>query len=412
MGNTCTQPIAIRDFSLEETRSTSESVFDEKTYYVPQHGKINILSYNIFIRPPFVSNNGEDYKDERLKEFLKLSYSYDIICLQEMFGSYSNRRSDFIEQARKLGFNYHAKSPRPQVFSSLFIDAGLLILSRFPIETFEFCPFNTGLGADYYVQKGVLYVKIRIGNSTLHLYTTHTQATYDEAPKYFIKRSEQLMTFQKFVKKTLQQNNHDEDDLVLLTGDFNVDGRSYRKFDSKEITSVPTLQELTSLQTTDKFTEYEALISCLSENRPEQIEDLLYKKHKEHPITYGDFYVNDRKEIKPIETVLTHPACLCANESLDYIFKYTPDLPNKSLSLPKNKQYAKSGLSVIEESATVEKFLIHGHDFEQLSDHYGVKVTLQYTKGLSLERYDSETTTGSSSDQSALSGNLFEEAQP
>ena len=60
----------------------------------------------------------------------------------------------------------------------------------------------------------------------------------------------------------------------------------------------------------------------------------------------------------------------------------------------------------------MEKFLIHGHDFEQLSDHYGVKVTLQYTKGLSLERYDSETTTGSNSDQSALSGNLFEEAQP
>jgi len=44
----------------------------------------------------------------------------------------------------------------------------------------EFCPYPLGVGVDYYVQKGALYAKIRIEDSYLHLYNTHTQATYDE----------------------------------------------------------------------------------------------------------------------------------------------------------------------------------------------------------------------------------------
>ncbi len=48
---------------------------------------------------------------------------------------------------------------------------------------------------------------------------------------------------------------------------------------------------------------------------------------------------------------------------------------------------------LVEEDTSIEKFFVKGHQFAQLSDHYGVKVTLQYMKSPELEKEDSETTT-------------------
>lgn len=97
---------------------------------VPNIADINLLSYNLFIRPPMINNNGDDYKDERLTEFLKELHKYDIICLQEMFGVYSRRRAIFLEQAREAGFLFQAESPKPSTLSKHFIDGGLVIISR------------------------------------------------------------------------------------------------------------------------------------------------------------------------------------------------------------------------------------------------------------------------------------------
>jgi len=63
-----------------------------------------------------------------------------------------------------------------------------------------------------------------------------------------------------------------------------------------------------------------------------------------------------------------------------------------NISLQGIKPRAKQELSVIKGSATVERFLIDGHKFSQLSDHYGVKVTLQYTESTSdSDKEDAET---------------------
>lgn len=45
---------------------------------------VRVLSYNIFLRPPFVRNNLDDFKNERLKEFINHIDKYDIISLQEV----------------------------------------------------------------------------------------------------------------------------------------------------------------------------------------------------------------------------------------------------------------------------------------------------------------------------------------
>jgi hypothetical protein len=52
-----------------------------------------VLTYNLYLRPPLVNSNGNDYKNERLAEFIKLIPKYDVICLQEVFALGNSRYS-------------------------------------------------------------------------------------------------------------------------------------------------------------------------------------------------------------------------------------------------------------------------------------------------------------------------------
>lgn len=60
------------------------------------------------------------------------------------------------------------------------------------------------------------------------------------------------------------------------------------------------------------------------------------------------------------------------------MFKITPNIEGT----PCNEEKVKSKLSVKEGSAKVRKFFVDGHNFTQLSDHYGVKVTLNFEGNL------------------------------
>jgi hypothetical protein len=92
---------------------------------------IRLLSYNVFLRPPPVKNNEDDYKNERLADIIHRLDEYDIVCLQEMFGSFSLRKQTLIKFAKQLGFFFIVEPPSPSFYSSYLIDAGLLILSRY-----------------------------------------------------------------------------------------------------------------------------------------------------------------------------------------------------------------------------------------------------------------------------------------
>jgi len=124
------------------------------------------------------------------------------------------------------------------------------------------------------------------------------------------------------------------------------------------------------------FNEYEAMTCVLSDNYKDDIKDLLLTTYGEHPITYGDSFM-DNNEMKPFETVLTLKDDHCSNQSLDYIFQFTP----RSLfsnNDDKKPLLNKQRLAVIDKTARVEKFLTADHAFTQLSDHYGVMVALEY----------------------------------
>jgi len=91
---------------------------------------VKILTYNIFLRPPLLKNNEDDYKDERARDFEHLLNDYDIICLQEIFSAFNNRKHNIIRAATQSGFFYYVDTSSPIFLSNYLVDGGLLILSR------------------------------------------------------------------------------------------------------------------------------------------------------------------------------------------------------------------------------------------------------------------------------------------
>lgn len=108
-----------------------------------------MLTANIFMRPPGVTNSWSDFKDERLDYIVKyILPDYDIVAFQELFGFASRRKDWLIQQARYMGYNYHVESPRhyPWDFAA---DGGLLILSRFPIVASDAIEYPRGIHSDW-----------------------------------------------------------------------------------------------------------------------------------------------------------------------------------------------------------------------------------------------------------------------
>jgi len=208
---------------------------------------IRLLTYNIFLRPPPIKNNEDDYKNERLEDFCKVINDFDIICLQEMFGTYNSRKHELIRSAVRQGFFFYVDTPTPSFLSKYMVDGGLLILSRFPIVESCFFPYAYGVLADSLAEKGILYAKIHIQSSYLHLMTTHLQASYFDSSERdwdvsFETRYNQLHEVNFIVKEILKTYYKDYKDKALLVGDFNVDAQKY-KFKKPVITNIKKLLE-------------------------------------------------------------------------------------------------------------------------------------------------------------------------
>jgi endonuclease/exonuclease/phosphatase family metal-dependent hydrolase len=163
----------------DQTKLTNEIVLNRS--------RIRVLTYNLFLRPPPVKNNESDWKDERLIDFLQEIDNYDILCLQEVFEILSDRRHELIRIASKAGFFFYCKAPIPSFFSKFTIDGGLLILSRFPIISSEFIPFDYGVLSDALSYKGFIYAHIKIADADLVLFNLHAQASYfDISQSHFV----------------------------------------------------------------------------------------------------------------------------------------------------------------------------------------------------------------------------------
>lgn len=333
------RPVYLHQFAPKHGASTSPS---------PANGKVTarVLTYNTFIRPKLVGFN--DFKDERLERLSRLVGKYDLMSFQELFWTSGPRKAKFLRNiALKHELNYVASGPVPGLpgllrFPPKLIDAGLVIVSRFPIIKADYHIFSACIlrSADAYVEKGVLYARIAIfGDKSrrfIHYFTVHLQASnhrtdglpYDER---------RLMQVQELVNFAKEQTADDPHGVILIAGDFNIDGRiGYSNNSSSKV--------------------YSAAMRILETLRPNVVmQDLPYNAYgHKHPVTTAGGLDGNMQW----------------NERIDYIFLNSKEKEGSGVPLV---AAAKSG------SVRVEEFRVRkeeGLPYDTLSDHYGLEAEI------------------------------------
>ena len=149
--------------SEEIMKSKKESSFESTSEGSCTKRIFKILTYNIFMRPPFIKNNENDFKNKRMSLITKIVKDYDIINFQEIFSKFNYRREKLLAKSAKLGLKYQAVPPKQPFWSMYFVGSGLLTISKQPIQKKKFMPFNDSKGIDGIAYKGVLYTKISLG---------------------------------------------------------------------------------------------------------------------------------------------------------------------------------------------------------------------------------------------------------
>ena len=358
---------------IKENNINSKNNLNEELSY---RNSVRLLSYNFFLRPPPVNNNGSDYKNERLKDFIEFLPEFDIICFQEIFTTLTDRKHQMIREAAKCGFKYHVSSKPPSFLSEYITDAGLLILSRYEIVECDYYDYYLNISGDAPSNKGIIYAKIKINNRYIFLFNTHLQSTYFDESQSNINDTIQVRTKQteeliNFVYNKLLTFPRDEIEkgLVLIVGDFNIDAHNNQFL--REKYKLPKY----------KITEYELLRKKFS--KLGAAIDIMYKKYNNHLYTFGN---NDRPEY---DQVLTGKAEFNLKQTLDYMWEIIPDyelnIYNKGyIKLNQNseqKQLNKNvedndKINVLYNTFKVQEFLVKNRTYQQLSDHFGISVEL------------------------------------
>ncbi|KAI7899890.1 Endonuclease/exonuclease/phosphatase [Cokeromyces recurvatus] len=355
----------------------------------------HLLTFNLFMRPPGIKNNENDYKTERLNYIIRhVLPLYDIITFQEAF-AYANRRIDhLLKAAYELGFVYHVASSRHYPWD-LGGDGGLLLLSRYPIIKANQIEFPRGIHSDWLSYKGALHALIKINPTHLiHIYTTHTQASYDNHGELNMDdtkvRLSQFALVHQFIEETSKEDTYP----ILLMGDLNVDAAIHDNKTSLDIPSYGSSLAYTMMMdvlkgkgtnlklmndainnTTPSATQTNAAINESTIYRTlwrlDDLTDMAYKTFGYHPVTFGDVKRLENGTLIPNEVILTSHNQLLTVQSIDRILWATRNDKNQ--------------INMTLDNITVEHFFVDQKNgtslpFTQLSDHYGLSARLYITK--------------------------------
>jgi len=226
-----------------------------------ENQRLSFLSYNLYCLPWIASAFAPascPLSAERSTAFLKHVPSYDVIALQEVW----DPRYKSIERYARLN-NLHvvgSSAPSTMKYLSLRIfGGGLMIMSKYPIVDTQEITFDKGSHSDKFVTKGVLYAKIKVDSSYIHVFNTHLQASYGyefdfSSNPYSNIRKKQLKKFAEFVQRVTAKDSYP----ILLAGDFNVNARAGPEdgSDSKEYTEMLEILQHASYKIIDLLKEH------------------------------------------------------------------------------------------------------------------------------------------------------------
>lgn len=269
-----------------------------------QKTDVRVLSYNIFMRPYTIKTNADDFKSERLELLVSEMVKYDIVCLQEAFDNFTHRQFLLCEKAYERGFKYSVRSPNPALFGKHIIDGGLIVFSKLPILETDFYSYKHSIFSDALSEKGVLYIKIKLPEGVLHVFTTHDQAHYKnddkitEIANHYV-RLKQMVEARNFINRKLALVMNRQD-TALFMGDLNVDA-NFTEYPIKEA-EVFFNKAFCDEDDYCKLThnEYDLLLYILNNSKVGfPCSDIFYNQHTRFIATYADSYIDENGREKP-----------------------------------------------------------------------------------------------------------------
>ncbi len=283
-----------------------------------EENKFKITSYNVFLRPTLIFDDGQVKRSKLLPRYL---LGNDVLLFIEAFD----------DEAREILLNgLNSKYPyQTKILGSDGVvgqDGGILIASCWPIieeDEIFYGDVCKNQFSDCMSEKGVKYAKIDKMGLIFHIFATHLEAGFEIG--HHATRKAELKLLAQFV----QSKNIPKTDIVLIGGDFNIN-----YIDNP----VSSFRENTD--------EYLTLLNILQVNLP-TIEGYRYT---------CDPRINDLadKAIQP--------------EFIDYIFVA------RGYRVPRS-----SNLEVVkikEANAWTSEYL--SNEYHDLSDHFPVRGTFEF----------------------------------
>ncbi|WP_405603776.1 sphingomyelin phosphodiesterase [Streptomyces sp. NBC_01410] len=192
---------------------------------------LKVLTYNTFLfSKTLYPNWGQDHRAAAIPA-TSFFQGKDVVVVQEAF---DNSSSDALKQKAAAqypyqtpvmgrskdgwdatGGSYSATTPE---------DGGVTILSKWPIVRKEQYVYKDACGADWWSNKGFVYVVLNVNGTKVHVVGTHAQSTDPgcDAGEAAQMRSLQFRAIDAF----LDGKNIPASEQVLVAGDFNVDSRT------------------------------------------------------------------------------------------------------------------------------------------------------------------------------------------
>jgi len=140
---------------------------------------VRLATWNCFGAPQSLEDflEGRPFWPERLAapSVIEALSCFDIVCIQENFVGGVHERLEALRIAGGFSDLWH-DPPGPDRDDKTLVGAGLVILSRFPVEA-RFLRLPRGVGADGFARKGAALAEVRLpGGRELFLVNTHLQA--------------------------------------------------------------------------------------------------------------------------------------------------------------------------------------------------------------------------------------------
>lgn len=178
-----------------------------------------LTTFNVWMMPDKITTfaNVSPKKMERAQLIPNALPDSDVVIFNEAFCHLA--RPVLLEAMKNIGYIYESPVVGHLVgrAQTKFLDGGVVIVSKFPIEDTDIMRFGgVCAGDDSLADKGVVYASIVKDGRRVHVFASHTQAwTTDIAVK---KRQDQFRMMRNFIDEKCIP----ESEPVIVAGDFNV----------------------------------------------------------------------------------------------------------------------------------------------------------------------------------------------